>query len=204
VRILTKCIWISLLVLLFTAFVSIPAFATDESDESDNSGEPGFEQEMNSDDNDFTTDDEGGLPLKEIDESAYIDIETSEVPLAQSPFPNSWAFLNLLMAIISLILSALTVITLLAGKNIRSDSTDEYGAYHAFNSGNTTLLKLIGTGIGAASVVFFLSTEDIHGVMRSVDEFTLPMALIIFTQIVIVSASFGIAGRPRGAGPPSA
>jgi hypothetical protein len=194
VQILKDRIWIPVLVLILAVFASSSVFAGSVVENSD---EPAFEQEANLGDNEPISDAEDVLTLREIDESAYTIIETPEIPLAASPFLGSWAFVNLLMAIIGLIISALTVIVLLAGKGLRGEVSDEYGPR------NTMLLKLIGASIGVASVVLFLLTEDVHGVMRSVDGLTWMMALIVFIQIAIVAVSFGIDKRLRGARPPS-
>jgi hypothetical protein len=194
-----------MLILLLTIFVATPVLAGVAPENPADFDESSFEQESNSEDGELTSEAEDVLTLKEIDESSYTVIETPEVPLAASPFLHSWAFVNLLMAIIGLIISALTVITLLAGKGVRAGVSDEYEAYRVFcfNTRNATLLKLAGVSAGVASVVLFLLTEDIHGVMRLFDDFTWLMVLIVFVQIAIVATSFGIDKRLRGAGPPS-
>jgi hypothetical protein len=205
VQILKERIWIPVIVLLLAVLASTPVFAAYEGENPAGSDESVFEQESNSDDNELALEAEDVLTLREIDDSSYTFIETTEVPLAASPLLGAWAFVNLLTAIVGLIISALTVVTLLAGKEPSGEVSDGYAAYRVFgfNPRNTMLLKLIGASLGVASVVLFLLTEDVHGVMRLIDDFTWPMALIVFVQIAIVAASFGIDKRLRGAGPPS-
>jgi hypothetical protein len=198
-RALRDFVWISMFVLFLTFFASVAAFAADEGAADNDPDGPALaggadaEEDTLFSDGDFLT-------LEEIDESTYKIIETPDIPLTAPPLIRAWSFANLIVAIAGLIISALTVVTLLAGKSAMAGISGERDAYRGFDPRNPRTLKFFGMFIGVASVVLFLLTEDVHGVMRAVNERTWLMALMLIVQTAIVLASFRMERRSRGIG----
>jgi hypothetical protein len=189
-------VWISMFVLFLIFFASLVAFAADngaagnDSDGQALAREADAEEETLFSDGDFLT-------LEKIDESTHKLIETPDIPLVALPPIEAWSFANLIIALAALIISALTVITLLAGRSAAAEISGEHDVYRGFDPRKPRALKFFGVCIGVASVVLFLLTEDVHGVTRAVNERTWLMALMLVVQTVIVLASFRIERRSR-------
>jgi hypothetical protein len=195
---LKKFVCASICLSCLAIFAAAPIFATTEG-ETDADSEESAAQELIVEDGVLPSE-EDILTLREIDDSAYAIVESPEVPLALLPPLGTWSFANLLIAVVGLIISALTVIALLAGKDARSEVSAEYGARRRSALRGSVLLKIIGAAIGVASVVLFLLTEDVHGVTKPVNGGTWLMALILFAQAAIVLTSFGADRRLRDLG----
>jgi hypothetical protein len=173
--------------ILSTMFVSASGVAG----ESDDAGDAAFMQSDDAGTEALSRQEEAPLTLKEIDAPIY-EIATPEVPLGALPSLRTWTFANLLIALVCLIMSAVTIIKLLAErKSVRGRVPDEYGDDHAFISSDSLVFKLLGAGVGAASVVLFLLTENIRGMMQPVNGYTWLMILILLVQSAILFMAFG-------------
>jgi hypothetical protein len=120
------------------------------------------------------------------------EIETPEVPLAALPSMTTWAFSNLLIALVCFVISAATLVSLPAAarRRAREEVSDEYSDYRACIARDLLIFKLLGAGVGAASAVLFLLTENVHGAMQAANGYTWLMALILFTQVAILFVAF--------------
>jgi hypothetical protein len=179
---------------LSTAFAS----ASGVDGESNDAGDAAFVQDADEGTEALLRQDEAPLTLKEMPAPVY-EIETPEVPLGALPSLSTWAFANLLIALICLILSAVTTIKLLAErKSARSEVADEYDDNRAFISRDLPVSELLGVGVGAVSVALFLLTEDIRGMMQLVNGFTWLMLLILLVQIAVLFMAFESGKRLHG------
>jgi hypothetical protein len=127
-------------------------------------------------------DDGDVLRLKEIDATVYAIIYEPEVPLRAAPYAGTWSPVNLVMALASLVVSALIVIALLAGMASRGERADGGGF-------PLSALRPAGACVGVVSVAMFVLTEDVHGVMLPVNGSTWIMALILAAQLAVVGLS---------------
>jgi hypothetical protein len=127
------------------------------------------------------------------------EIESSEVPLAALPSMKTWALANLLIALGCVIVSAVTIVSLPASRRHASGTAfDEYGDYGDCIARDMLIFKLLGAGVGAASAVLFLLTENVRGTMQAANGYTWLMALILLTQIGILSVAFSGGKRLYG------
>jgi hypothetical protein len=173
-------------------------FAADAVGIGDDSDEPVFAQETDGNTYDFSSD-EDALTLKEIEESVY-DIDETETPLVEFPSVENWALVNVLAALAAIILSASTVTALIAERAAKAKILGVYGSRKEFVLRYSPIFKLLGAGLGFVSAIIFLLTEDIHGVMQPIDEFTWLMALILIVQSIVLFTAFGGEKRFRGIG----
>lgn len=125
-------------------------------------------------------------------EPVIYEFEEAEVPLAALPSMQTWAFANLLIALLCLAVSLMTLIRLplAARRRARDEVFDEYSDYRACIFKDLLVFKLLGAGVGAASVVLFLLTENIRGAMQAANGYTWLMALILFAQVAILFVAF--------------
>jgi hypothetical protein len=120
------------------------------------------------------------------------EIESAEMPLAALPSRETWAFANLIIALICLIVSVATLVTLPAAerKRARDEISGEYDDYRACIERDRLIFKLLGAGVGAASVVLFLLTENPGGAMQPANGYTWLMALVLLAQLSIIFMAF--------------
>jgi hypothetical protein len=127
------------------------------------------------------------------------EIESADIPLAALPSMRTWALANLLIALICLIASVFTIASLPASRRrARKAAFDEYGDYRDFIAKDTLVFKLLGVGVGAASAVLFLLTENLHGTMQAANGYTWLMALILLAQSGILFVAFSGGKRLYG------
>ncbi|MDR1245655.1 MAG: hypothetical protein LBK57_01340 [Clostridiales Family XIII bacterium] len=195
---LKKIVCGSIFVLLLAAFAVLPVFATDAIDADDDSDETVSAQETGGGSYDFSSD-EDVLTLKNIDESVY-NIDETETPLIELPYVGTWALVNMLMALTSLILSASTVIALMAERAAKIKISDPYRTRKGFVLRYSPAFKFAGAGLGFVSAILFLLTEDVHGAMQPVDESTWLTALMLLVQSGVLFAAFGSEKRFRDIG----
>lgn len=119
------------------------------------------------------------VPLVEetvIAEPVVEEIIEGGVPAAE-PIIKSWALLNLISTILSVIIALLMLITFLKKeKHYDEDGEEEYKRLYA---------KLSGILPAILSVILFIMTEDMRNPMVFIDKWTLPMLIILLISIVL-------------------
>jgi hypothetical protein len=163
--------------------IAPPTFAAGDGD----ADEPAFAQETNA------------AAPQEADPFLY-EIEATELPLAALPSMETWALANFLIALICILLSTATLASLpaTARRRARDAALDEYGDYRDCIAKDLLVFKWLGAGVGAASAVFFLLTENLRGTMQTANGYTWLMTLILFTQIGILLVAFRGGARLYG------
>ncbi|MDR2088745.1 MAG: hypothetical protein LBP73_05265 [Clostridiales Family XIII bacterium] len=123
---------------------------------------------------------------------ALYEIESAEVPLAALPSMKTWAFANLCIAVLCFVASAVTIVTLPLTKQRRARSgiPDECNDYRVCIERDRLIFKLLGAGVGAASVVLLLLTENLRGAMLPANGYTWLMSLILLVQLAILFMAF--------------
>lgn len=125
-------------------------------------------------------------------------INTSNTTIKENPTlsvvkkqnPQYWALLNLILTILSLILSIVLFIYCLR-KKIKEKKEQEDGTYIEEKCGLSTKRKCIRMGISAIITVLmifcFFATEDMSLKMQFTDKYTLIMFVFIIIQILFVA-----------------
>lgn len=108
-------------------------------------------------------------------------IEDNPVPLASSPSGHSWAFINLLCVLITIIFCAGTIACGIVSKFI-------YRNRKHYNA--KIKLRLGALMITLASTILFLTTETMTLPMVLVDEHTLTMILLVIAQTLLVISMY--------------
>ena len=112
-------------------------------------------------------------PVVEVKIEEPVTIINEEVPLANL---GTWALINLITTIITIINALGMIVTALFKKSYEDDDKD---GYHKKS-------KLFGLLPAILSVMLFVLTEDMTLPMTLVDKWTLPMALVLLTSAVLV------------------
>lgn len=113
-----------------------------------------------------------GLDLEELD---------SEATPRGLRNTDAWALANLLLAIATVICTLILGIAYLAKKDKSEESSEETTEEKAKRHGALRILSVV---ISAASVIFFLLTEDVTLPLRLTDQYTWIMALGFLLQII--------------------
>lgn len=108
------------------------------------------------------------------------EIPDDEVPLAAGA-GGAWALLNLLLALLTVLGSALLLVTWAMGKRHREleDETEQQRRRHG-------LMRLVSLMPAIASVIAFLLTEDMRLPMVFADKWTLLMAIIALVELAVM------------------
>jgi hypothetical protein len=179
----------TLIALLAIGPIAAPSFAADDG----TADEPAFAQEANA-----------AAPQTEATpqeaEPFLYEIEATEPPLAALPSLKTWALANFLIVLICILLSVVTLASLLATarRRARDAAPDEYDDYRDCIATDPPVFKWLGAGVGAASAVLFLLTENLRGTMQTANGYTWLMALILLAQIGILLVAFRGGARLYG------
>jgi len=110
-----------------------------------------------------------------------IEILEPEVPLAM-PQRGTWALINLIMTIGSVIIALGMLITFIFKKTYEDDE-EEYSEEE--DEGKHKLTKVLGLLPAVLAVMMFILTEDMSLPMVLVDKWTIPMVLIFVISVVL-------------------
>ena len=103
-----------------------------------------------------------------------MDIEDEETPKAESAL--SWAFLNLMMAILTTLASAVVWVMFGIGKKRQSQKI----------SSRKMMFGLFSLLPALSSIIAFVATENVTNPMIMTDKWTLMMVLIAVVQLIVV------------------
>ncbi len=126
-----------------------------------------------------TTIDETPIPLAEPEiQEAVIEIEEAEVPMAEV---GSWALINLIASILSVLTALGMIITFFTGKNKEEEDENE----NEEDSENRKESKFLGLIPAILSVIVFIRTEDMRLPMVYTDRYTLLMIIILVVSLLL-------------------
>jgi len=110
-----------------------------------------------------------------------ITVTEPETPLAAGE--GYWALVNLIITIVSIIIAILLFITWLIAHKKENEEDKEGKEYKVKYK---TPLRIISTIIAIGLIILFLLTEDVTLPMRLFDFWTIPMAIILLIQIILM------------------
>lgn len=121
--------------------------------------------------------DETPIPLAEPEE--VIEIEETEVPMAEAEI-GSWALINLIASILSVLTALGMIITFFTGKDEEEDENE-----NEEKSENRKESKFLGLIPAILSVIVFIRTEDMRLPMVYTDRYTLLMVIILVVSLLL-------------------
>ena len=113
--------------------------------------------------------------------------DTAVIDDGQAPRTNSvsaWALINLIAAIITVVISAVTVIF-----GLRKKEDDEDEEKEEDRTNRKIFVRGLGVAAAVISVIVFILTEDMSLPMQMTDDWTLLMIVILAVEAVIAAAS---------------
>ena len=120
--------------------------------------------------------DETPIPLAEPEE--IVEIEETGVPMAEA---GSWALVNLIATILSVLTALGMIITFFTGKNKEEEDENE----NEEDSENRKESKFLGLIPAILSVIVFIRTEDMRLPMVYIDRYTLLMVIILAVALLL-------------------
>ncbi len=114
--------------------------------------------------------------------AAPVEIEEPEVPLAASV--GSWALINLITTILSVIIALGMLLTGLFKKTYEKEDTENDEEDNE-DRGKHKKSKIFGILPAVLSVMLFIMTEDIRLPMVLIDKWTIPMVIILIISIIL-------------------
>lgn len=174
---------------------------TDPDDEQDpGDDKPGKDEKQKADGNSAKTDGKATLSTayyppaqqnideNEVPESAPSDIDDSATPkLFPKPSPYYWAFMNLVITILTVLLSMMTIFAYL-GKNKKKTDKNEQSSENVEERQQEvrkkSILKLIDVIPAATAVITFMLSEDMDNIMIMTDDYTPIMLFILLIDVV--------------------
>ena len=125
--------------------------------------------------------DETPIPLAEPEE--VIEIEETEVPMAEAEI-GSWALINLIASILSVLTALGMIITFFTGKEKEEEDENEKDEDEE-ESQNRKESKFLGLIPAILSVIVFIRTEDMRLPMVYTDRYTLLMVIILVVSLLL-------------------
>ncbi|MBQ1787389.1 MAG: hypothetical protein II004_00500 [Erysipelotrichaceae bacterium] len=122
--------------------------------------------------------DETPIPLAEPEE--IVEIEETEVPMAEA---GSWALINLIATILSVLTALGMIITFFTGKEEEEDENEK--DENEEESQNRKESKFLGLIPAILSVIVFIRTEDMRLPMVYIDRYTLLMVIILAVALLL-------------------
>ncbi len=117
------------------------------------------------------------------DDVAEVEIEETQVPQAMA---GSWALLNLILTIITAIISAVLVIGYFTRKKKEEDEENEDSEKTLKRKGAPRMFSIV---VAIISAIIFVLTQDMSLPMEMVDQWTIVMAITFVVQIIVAIVS---------------
>ncbi len=118
------------------------------------------------------------IPMAELTETSPVTINDSQAPLADGSY---WALLNLIMTIVTGIISAILLIGYFGKKN----DEDENEGDEESETKRKGLARLASIIPAVGALIAFILTEDMSNPMILTDRWTILMAVILLIQAVV-------------------
>ena len=144
------------------------------------------------------TDEDVPLADQDIDEQADVrEVADEDVPLAKG-LPKSWALLNLILAILTVLASGLMLIFYFIGKKNEEEEDDDERIQQIREEDDEEneeelkrkgIFRLLSIIPAVVSVIFFILTEDMRNPMIFVDKWTLWMVVFAAANVILAVLS---------------
>lgn len=125
-----------------------------------------------------------GVNVGEGDKEDYIPISKAKAPLIAPQETGSWALINLIAALITIIIGFVLIVIYIMNKAKQSEEDSEETEYK-----NHGIKRIVSVVIGIISIIIFFLTENTNLPMEWVDKWTLLMIIILIINIVIAILS---------------
>ena len=128
-------------------------------------------------------------PAPSTTPSQQVEIEDDNIPFAAADNGNSWALLNLLLTILTGLISITLLITYFTGKDKKDDDEQVDDEQDKDNIKRKGIWRIISLLPIIAMIWIFILTENMSNPMVIVDKYTVLMAIITLVQILIAFIS---------------
>ena len=125
-----------------------------------------------------------GVNAGEGDKENYTPISKTKTPLIAPQETGSWALINLLAALITIIIGFVLIVIYIMNKAKQSEEDSEETEYK-----NHGIKRIISVVIGIISIIIFFLTENTNLPMEWIDKWTLLMIIILIINIIIAILS---------------